>query len=290
MSPATANGNGGRVGYYACAKRIKFGTAACNSPASRINAAALHEATAREIARTFASPSRLSGWVRLAQEAAPGREELEAKEADAARLLRNNERQIRALLNLAKKAGATPLRSVAKELAALEDEGEVLSEALDAARAAVAAYREQKVNVSAAVALLGDFGKWWSEAQNAEERETLLRGFVDRVDLVDSEPGVTHFAVGMGFESPVPAPSGVGLDLQGVGPTSGTRRGMVRDLDAERDAARSNYEPATPLTPPGGRSTHPSEGATRRVRVTVPVAVATGKGGKGRKLSAKGRA
>lgn len=288
MSPATANGNGGRVGYYACAKRIKFGTAACNSPASRINAAALHEAAARETARTLATPSRLSGWLRQTEDAMPGREELESAEADASRRLRANERQIRALLALVKKAGNVPLRSVALEIAALEEEGEVLSAALDAARAAVASHKVQRVNASAIAALWGDFGQWWQDADGAEEREALLRGFVDRVDVLTREGAVIQCAIGLMVEAP--APSGAGLYLQGVGPTSGTRRGMVRTLDTERDAARSNYEPATPLTPPGGRSTHPSEGATRRVRVTVPVAVATGKGGTGRNLSAKGRA
>ena len=182
MTPATATGRAGRLGYYQCI-RGTAGGAVC--PVGRVNAHTLHDVIVGHLAAFGAHPSRLERALTAARaqlDAAPPAGELPALRAQLRQVSRQIERLVRAV-----KAGGQSA-ALAREIAALEERELALESRVQEVVAARDRLRLPRPDVKTLAGLWQSFAANW-EYLTGDERTEVFSLLVDRVEFQEKRKG-----------------------------------------------------------------------------------------------------
>ena len=183
MTPASATGKTGRVGYYECIQAAK-GQSAC--PVRRVNAGSLHAAVLAEIQRCASHPSRLERLYEAAIRHIPQPTEARDELQRLRRNLRETQKKISRVVEAIKQVGAlAALADEARNLQQLASEQEIKINTLQLSQIRRTIDRPTAATVAGLWVQLFEL---WPDLSEAE-RGQLLQLVVLRIDIVKKTEG-----------------------------------------------------------------------------------------------------
>ncbi len=191
MTPARHTGRTGDVCYYECIRALKKQSEGC--PVRRVNAGSLEKTLIWEISRAAQHPTRMNALIKEAVAVMPRDEALPQDYAMTSKRLREIDRQI-ANLTSAVAMGGGQLRPLLQKMEALEADRLKVEMRATELEAQVEVSKRKRPEAEAVCREWRRFMECWEEADTAE-RESIMQGMINRVEMQTKEEGTCLVAV-----------------------------------------------------------------------------------------------
>lgn len=199
MTPSQGTSSAGRIPYYECIQAQKNSRACA---IKRVNAHTLHEVVLTELVRCAEHPSRL---IRLYEQIAKNLPAPTEARAELEKLRRNRkltEKKIGRIVEGIKAVGASAaLTQELRSLEALQEEQQLAIVALEQSQTRRTISRPEAAQIADVWKGLLDL---WEEL-TPEERSSLFRLVIDRVELKEKGKGTLWFCIGTAFQNAPPS-------------------------------------------------------------------------------------